>query len=67
MNGQKMGAGPPIDWSENSLNPLIRRIDKKIAQMEHDIEALRKLAALIENEPAAVDAVLAGLQAIEQR
>lgn len=50
-----------------SLTPLSDRIKDKIAQVGHDLEALRKLQALIENDPDAVEAVLAGLQALGER
>lgn len=53
--------------SMNGERPLSDRIAAKIAQMEYDLEALQRLQALIENNPAAVEVVLAGLQALEQR
>jgi len=35
--------------------------------MEHDLEALQKLQALMESDPDAVEAVLAGLQALDEK
>lgn len=43
-----------------------RRIEEKIADLEHDLRALRHLRELIKKNPAVVEAAIAGLKALKE-